>query len=90
MAQRTTTTSTQTTNGGHAHRTAKIIELIGVSNTSFEKAVQNAIEDANKSTRGITGAHVENFTVRVTNGKIAEYKVNLKVAFGIERTTNPN
>jgi hypothetical protein len=90
MAQQTTTKTQRTTNGGaHEHRTAKVIELIGVSTTSFEKAVQNAITDASASTRGITGAHVENFSVRCENGKITEYKVNLKVAFGIERTSAP-
>ncbi len=87
MAQQTSKTQNNAT--GHAHRTAKVIELIGVSKKSFENAVEHAIEDANATTRGITGAHVENFSVRTDNGKITEYKVNLKVAFGIERTGGP-
>lgn len=73
----------------HAHRTAKIIELVGSSTKSFEDAIKHCLDDAAASTRGITGAHVENFSVRCNNGKIAEYKVNLKVAFGIERTRKP-
>ena len=73
----------------HEHRTAKIVELIGASKTSFEKAVQNAVADAADSTRGITGAHIENWSVSVHDGKITEYKVNLKVAFGVERTKQP-
>lgn len=88
MAQQTTQTKTNAT--GHPHRTAKVIELIGVSKKSFEDAVTNAIEDANATTRGITGAHVENFSVSTDGGKITEFKVNLKVAFGIERTGGPD
>ena len=44
---------------------------------------------AERATRGVAGVHVENFGVRVDNGKITEYQVNLKVAFGIERTKAP-
>lgn len=90
MARQTTSQqSTNTTDGVHQHRTAKIVELIGTSRNSFENAIENCIRDASESTRGITGAHVENFSVRCENGKITEYKVNLKVAFGIERTERP-
>lgn len=85
MAQKAATTTSR--NGQtHEHRTAKITELVSTSTKSFEEAVQNAINDASASTRGISGAHVENMSVSCENGKIVEYKVNLKVAFGIERT----
>lgn len=70
----------------HEHRTAKIVELMGSSAKSFEDAIQHAIADAAGSTRGITGAHVEHWSVKCEDGKILEYKVNVKVAFGIERT----
>lgn len=80
QASRTTT---------HEHRTAKIIDLIGVSVHGFEDAIQSAITDANATTRGITGAKVENMSVKCDNGEITEYKVSLRVAFGIERTGSP-
>lgn len=89
---RTTSKSERTMTDGnsrHEHRTAKIVELMGVSTESFEDAIQNAVNDASDTTRGITGAHVENFSVNCANGRITEYKVNLKVAFGIERTERP-
>jgi flavin-binding protein dodecin len=70
----------------HEHRTAKIVELIGTSSKSFEDAVRNAIEDASATTRGITGAQVEGWSVKCRDGKISEYKASIKVAFGIERT----
>lgn len=70
----------------HAHRTAKVVELVASSTKSFEDAVKHAIEDASASTRGITGAQVHNFSVKCKEGKIVEYRVSLNVAFGIERT----
>lgn len=70
----------------HEHRTAKVVELIGTSSRSFEDAVRSALKDASETTRGITGAHVDSFSVRCQDGKITEYKASLKVAFGIERT----
>lgn len=73
----------------HEHRTAKIVELMGVSTQSFEHAIQCALEDASATTRGITGAHVINMSVKCDNGQITEYKVDMKVAFGIERTQQP-
>ena len=73
----------------HEHRTAKVVELVGSSTHSFEDAIQSALEDASTTTRGITGAHVSNMSVKCENGRILEYKVDLKVAFGIERTSPP-
>lgn len=70
----------------HPHRTAKVVEIVSSSPRSFEDAVRHGLADASASTRGITGAHVLNMSVRCVEGKIVEYKVDLKVAFGIERT----
>lgn len=70
----------------HEHRTAKVVELIGTSTRSFEDAVKGALADAAESTRGITGAQVEGFSVKCNEGKITEYKANVRIAFGIERT----
>jgi dodecin len=93
MARTSTTqqsrNTSENTNGTHEHRTAKVVELMGTSRTSFEKAIENCIQDASETTRGITGAHVENLSVKCENGRITQYKVNLKVAFGIERTEAP-
>ncbi len=91
--RRTASTGTRSADGGgrkvHEHRTAKIVELVAASRTSFEDAIRAGVEDAMASTRGITGAHVENMSVKCEDGRIVEYKVNLKVAFGIERTDRP-
>lgn len=87
------TASRSTTMSGngmrHEHRTAKVVEIIGSSRSSFDDAIRGALKDAAATTRGITGAHVDNMTVKCDNGRIIEYKVALKVAFGIERTVAP-
>ncbi len=70
----------------HQHRTAKVIELVATSTQGFEDAIRNGLADAREAVRGITGAHVQNLSVRCDDGNILEYKVDLKVAFGIERT----
>lgn len=73
----------------HAHRTAKVVELVASSTKSFDDAIRHALEDASGSTRGITGCHIENQSIKCENGKIVEYRVDLKVAFGIERAPKP-
>ncbi|HEV8360362.1 MAG TPA: dodecin family protein [Candidatus Thermoplasmatota archaeon] len=73
----------------HEHRTARVIEVLGTSRRGFDEAIRNALSDASVTLRGISGAHVESMSVKCTDGKITEYKVDLKVAFGIERTKRP-
>ena len=73
----------------HEHRTAKVIELVGSSTVSFDEAIRNALDDASASTRGISGVHVLNQSIKCSDGHIVEYKVDLKVSFGIERTSPP-
>lgn len=88
MAQRT---ETHPSSHGqkHDHRTAKVVEIIGSSTNSFDDAIQNALADARDTTRGITGAHVDNMSIKCDDGNVTHYKVDLKVSFGIERTQQP-
>lgn len=69
----------------HETTTAKVVELIGTSTTGFEDAIKNCVKDASTTTRGIRGCEVQNMNVKVENGKIVEYRVDLKAAFGVER-----
>ncbi len=62
---------------------AKVIELVGESGVSWDDAVQNAVKEASKTLDGITGVEVVNCTASLDNGEIKEYKVNLKLAFGV-------
>ncbi len=79
-----TQASSQETPAIHAHRTAKVVELVASSTKSFEDAIKHAIQDASKTTRGITGCHVESQSVKCKDGQILEYRVALKLAFGVE------
>jgi len=63
----------------------KIIELLGISNQSFEDAVENAVSEAAITIRNITGVDVKSFKADVKDGKIVQYKANVKIAFLIER-----
>ncbi|HPU00301.1 MAG: dodecin domain-containing protein [Firmicutes bacterium] len=62
---------------------AKVIELVGESPISWDDAVKNAVREASKTIDGITGVEVVNCTASLDNGEIVEYKVNLKLAFGV-------
>ncbi|TFH66708.1 MAG: dodecin domain-containing protein [Gemmatimonadales bacterium] len=64
--------------------TIKVIELIGTSKNNWEDAASNAIKDAHKTVSGITGLEVVGQTARVENGKIAEYRAIVKVAFAVK------
>ena len=63
---------------------AKVTEIISSSSKSFDDAVENGIERASKTLKGITGAWVADQKVTVKDGKIDEYRVVLKVTFVLE------
>jgi len=64
--------------------TVKILELIGTSPESFEDAISSVIKRASKTIRGITGVDVIGQTAVVENGKVTEFRVNMKIAFKVE------
>ena len=67
-----------------AGKIAKIIELVASSPDSFQAAIENAVREAARTVRGIRGVDVQDWTARVEGDRIVEYKVNVKIAFGIE------
>ncbi|WP_375279791.1 dodecin family protein [Pseudooctadecabacter sp.] len=60
---------------------AKVTEIISSSNKSFDDAVENGIERASKTLKGITSAWVADQKVTVKDGKVDEYRVVMKVTF---------
>ncbi len=60
---------------------ARITEITASSNESFEDAVKKGITRAAETIQGITGAWVESQKVTVKDGKIDQYRVNMKVTF---------
>lgn len=61
----------------------KVIEILSDSKTSWEDATKQAIERANDSVKNIRSAFVQHQTVTVKNGKIDQFRVNLKVTFEV-------
>ena len=65
---------------------ANVIELVGSSENGWIEAVQEALDEAKKTIRGITGVELNDITASVdpSTGAIKEYKVGVKIAFGVE------
>ena len=60
---------------------AKVIEIIASSKKSFEDAVAQGVAKAADSLHDITGAWIKEQSVKVSNGKVVEYRVGIKVTF---------
>lgn len=65
-------------------RTYKKIELVGVSEKSYEDAIQNAVSKASKSLRGLDWLEVVEQRGKIQDGKVIQYQVVLKVAFKLD------
>jgi hypothetical protein len=65
-------------------KVAKVIELVGESSSSWQDAMEDAVREANKTMENITGVEVTNWTATVAGGKVNEYKVDVKIAFGVD------
>jgi dodecin len=65
---------------------AKVIELVGSSDKSWQDAAQAALNEAKKTIHGITGVEVGDMTAKVdrNSGNITEYHTVVKIAFGVE------
>jgi dodecin len=60
---------------------AKVIELTSSSTKSIEDAVEQGIQRADKTIDQVEGAWVQDIKCIVKNGKVAEWRVNMKVTF---------
>ena len=65
----------------------KVIELVGVSSDSWEKAAKAAVERAAKSLRDLRVAEVVSQDVVINDGKVEAYRVKVKVSFKFEGTS---
>jgi len=63
---------------------ARVTEIISSSAKSFDDAVENGVERAAKTLKNVKSAWVQDQNVIVEDGKIAEYRVVLKVTFVLE------
>jgi len=60
---------------------AKVIELNASSVKSIEDAVENGILRADSTLDNVEGAWIQDIKCVVKNGKIAEWRVNMKITF---------
>ncbi len=62
----------------------KVIEVLASSEVSWEDATQKAVAKAAKSLKHIRSVYVQEQSAQVVDGKVSEYRVNLKLTFEIE------
>ncbi|MGV1011000.1 MAG: dodecin family protein [Flavobacterium sp.] len=62
----------------------KVIEVLASSDKNWEDATQKAVDQAAKSLKHIRSVYVQEQSAIVKEGKIVEYRVNLKLSFEIE------
>ncbi|MGD2062393.1 MAG: dodecin family protein [Nitrospirota bacterium] len=62
----------------------KVIELVGTSTESWEKAAAAAVDMAGKSLRELRIAEVVELDMQLDNGKVAAYRAKVKVSFKYE------
>jgi hypothetical protein len=61
----------------------KIIKVLGTSTESWEDAAREAIAQASESVEDISGIEVEDWTAKVEDGRITEYKATVEIAFPV-------
>jgi dodecin len=64
---------------------AKVIELNSSSTKSIEDAIETGIKRADESLDQVEGAWVQDIKCVVKNGKVAEWRVNMKVTFVLNK-----
>jgi len=63
---------------------ARVTEITSSSTKSFDDALVAGIERANKTLKNVQGAWVQDMKVVVDNGKVSEFRVNMKVTFVLQ------
>lgn len=59
----------------------KIIEVVGTSTESWEKAATAAIETASKSLKDLRIAEVTKLDMKIEDGKVAAYRARVSLSF---------
>ncbi len=62
----------------------KMIQLVGTSSESFSDATSNAIAKATQSLRNLDWFEVLENRGSITNGKVSQYQVTLRVGFRLD------
>ena len=59
----------------------KVIELVGASDESWEKAAASVVEEASKHLKDIRIAEVTDMDMQVSDGKVVSYRAKVKLSF---------
>jgi len=62
----------------------KVIEILSNSSESWEDATKKGVEKASKSLKGVRSVYVQDQSATVKDGKVHEFRVNLKITFELE------
>jgi len=62
----------------------KVIEVLANSDNSWEEATNKAVEHAAKSIKNIRSVYVNEQSAAVKDGKVSEYRVNVKITFEVK------
>lgn len=63
---------------------ARITEISSTSTKSFEDAIQSAVKRATTTLRNVRSAWVKEQQIKINNGSIVEYQVNLMITFVLD------
>jgi len=63
---------------------ARVTEIRASSHEGFQDAVLEGLKRASKTLRGLTGLEVLGKRVKVEDGKIVEYRVDMKIIFVLD------
>ena len=62
----------------------RVVDVVGVSETSWEDAGRNAVETAAESLRDLRVAEVTKMDMRLENGKVAAFRTRVSLSFKYE------
>jgi len=68
------------------HHTYKKVEMVGSSPTSIEEAIQNAIDECNKTIKNLDWFEVVETRGHIVDGTVGHFQVTIKVGFRIENS----
>ncbi len=61
----------------------KVIEILANSEKGWEDAARNAVAEASKSVKNIRSVYINEQSATVSDGKIDNYRVNVKITFEV-------
>ena len=63
---------------------ARVSEISATSSSCFEDAIRQGLERATRTLRGVTSAWIKDQRVKLRDGQVTEYQVNMEVTFVLE------